>query len=70
MVRAPGQPAVVNDAGSGTYLFDTAGQQQKNLAVAGVDAKDIGTVLLTHMHPDHAGGLLDFANKALLFHNA
>ena len=70
VVRAPGKPAVVIDAGSGTYLFDTAGQQQKNLAAAGIDAKDIGAVLLTHMHPDHAGGLLDPETKDLLFPNA
>lgn len=70
VVRAPGRPAVVIDAGSGDYLFDTAGQQQKNLAAAGIRSEDVGAVLLTHMHPDHAGGLLDPESKALLFPNA
>jgi len=70
VVRAPGRPAVVIDAGSGTYLFDTAGKQQENLAAAGIDPKDIGAVLVTHMHPDHVGGLLDPETKAMLFPNA
>jgi glyoxylase-like metal-dependent hydrolase (beta-lactamase superfamily II) len=70
VVRAPGKPAVVIDAGFGDYFADTAGQQQKNLAAAGIDSKDIGAVLLTHMHPDHAGGLLDPKTKELLFPNA
>jgi len=38
VIRAPGQPVVIIDTGSGTYLLNTAYQQHQNLAVARVDA--------------------------------
>ena len=45
-----------------------------HLALAGVQASDIDTILLTHAHPDHVGGLLDafgevaFPNAQLVVH--
>jgi glyoxylase-like metal-dependent hydrolase (beta-lactamase superfamily II) len=39
------------------------------LKAAGIDAGDIGTVLITHAHPDHVGGLLDAAGN-LVFSEA
>jgi glyoxylase-like metal-dependent hydrolase (beta-lactamase superfamily II) len=70
IIRAPGRAPVLIDSGSGTYLMATAGQQQRNLAAAGIDGASIGTVLLTHMHPDHVGGLLDPGTQQRLFPNA
>jgi glyoxylase-like metal-dependent hydrolase (beta-lactamase superfamily II) len=69
LVQSKGRTAIV-DTGSGNYLLPTAGMVQRNLARAGIDAKSIDTVLLTHMHPDHSAGLVDMSNGALLYPNA
>src|SRR5215831_18437912 len=41
----------------------THGQYQQNLAAAGIDAKAIDTVIISHYHPDHVNGLLDADGK-------
>src|SRR5476651_1863310 len=69
LIHSKGRTAIV-DTGSGNYLLPTAGFVQRNLALAGIDAKSIDTVLLTHMHPDHSAGLTDMSNGQLLFPNA
>jgi glyoxylase-like metal-dependent hydrolase (beta-lactamase superfamily II) len=69
LVHSKGRLAII-DTGSGNYLQPSAGFVQRNLAAAGIDAKTIDTVLLTHMHPDHSAGLTDMSNGALLFPNA
>lgn len=70
IVRAPGRPTVVIDAGSGDYLGPTAGKQIRNLEAAGIEVGDIKSVLLTHMHPDHSGGLSEPVSQAHLFPDA
>lgn len=47
------------DTGAGNGYGPTAGRLLENLQAAGVAASDIDTVLLTHAHPDHIGGILD-----------
>jgi glyoxylase-like metal-dependent hydrolase (beta-lactamase superfamily II) len=69
LIRSKDRVAII-DTGSGNYLQPTAGFVQRNLAAAGVEAKSIDTVLLTHMHPDHSAGLTDMSNGQLLFPNA
>jgi glyoxylase-like metal-dependent hydrolase (beta-lactamase superfamily II) len=52
-------PTVV-DTGNGVVLFDTGADAAgiiAALAAAGFAPEDIGTVVLTHMHGDHIGGL-------------
>lgn len=70
VLRQPGRPTVVIDAGTGDYLGPTAGQQRRNLAAAGIDVKEIDSILLTHMHPDHSGGLTELDSQAQFFPNA
>ena len=60
LVRGPNKTILV-DTGFGRELF-------KNLAQLGVQPEDVDTVLLTHMHGDHIGGLL--RDGKLAFPNA
>ena len=47
------------DTGSGAYMGRSAGRLAANLQAANILAADIDTVFLTHIHPDHVGGLTD-----------
>ncbi|WP_170397253.1 MBL fold metallo-hydrolase [Ruegeria arenilitoris] len=63
-------PTLVN-TGSELVLFDTGlgqGGIQAALADAGVTPDQINTVVITHMHPDHIGGMT--TNDAPTFPNA
>lgn len=68
-----GSKLVVIDTGSGeANLANTkgsAGQFLTNLAAAGIDAKAVDTVILTHFHGDHINGLLK-ADNTLSYPNA
>lgn len=46
-------------------MSPTTGKLIENLAHAGVSPGDIDTILLTHMHIDHVGGLIDDAGVAV-----
>lgn len=49
---------ILIDTGSGDTLGSHAGLLATNLAAAHTDPADIHHVFLTHLHPDHAGGLI------------
>ena len=46
------------DSGYGTKFGPEVGHLIPNLKAAGISPEEIETVLLTHMHPDHIGGLI------------
>jgi glyoxylase-like metal-dependent hydrolase (beta-lactamase superfamily II) len=49
---------ILIDAGSGNSLGPDTGYLPTNLAAVRNDPAEVDHVLLTHMHPDHAGGLI------------
>jgi glyoxylase-like metal-dependent hydrolase (beta-lactamase superfamily II) len=57
------------DTGAAQLMGPTLGNLGRGLKAVGVEPKDIDTVLLTHIHPDHTGGLVD-ANGKAVFENA
>jgi|RhiMetdeSRZDD1v2_1073273.scaffolds.fasta_scaffold558157_2 glyoxylase-like metal-dependent hydrolase (beta-lactamase superfamily II) len=69
LIYSAGRLALI-ETGSGNYLLPTAGKLLANIKAAGVDPADIGTVLLTHMHPDHSAGLTDMGTGKRNYLNA
>jgi hypothetical protein len=81
MVTVPFNPQLVNtgsklvliDTGSGAGALESTkgavGRMMQNLAAAGVDAKSVDTVVLSHLHPDHTNGIRA-ADGSLAFPNA
>lgn len=57
------------DTGTADLLGPNLGGLGAGLAAAGVEPAEISTVLLTHMHPDHSGGLVT-TQGAAVFPNA
>ncbi len=62
---------VLVDAGIGKLFGDAGGRLPGNMRAAGVAPDDVTDIVLTHLHSDHVGGLLDdsgapaFPNAAL-----
>lgn len=52
-----GKNRVLVDTGAGN-LVPTTGKLLSNLHAVGVAPEDIDTVIITHVHPDHAGGIV------------
>jgi len=63
VVDSAGRTALV-DTGSGISMGDQLGKLPQNLALAGIPAAAVDTVILTHMHPDHSNGLASAAGEA------
>lgn len=60
---------VLIDAGTSSFLGDTLGDLNKALRAINVTEDSIDMIALTHIHPDHSGGLID-ANGQAVFANA
>lgn len=54
-----GDRLVLIDAGAGGLYGPTLGKLVANLAAAGYTPEQVDEIYLTHLHPDHVGGLAD-----------
>jgi glyoxylase-like metal-dependent hydrolase (beta-lactamase superfamily II) len=52
-----GKTKVMFDTLTGGNLAPTTGKLTENLKAAGIDPASINTILISHFHPDHIGGL-------------
>jgi glyoxylase-like metal-dependent hydrolase (beta-lactamase superfamily II) len=66
LIRGRGRTILV-DTGTGG-LNNVGGLLKNNLSAAGYSPDDVDTVLLTHGHPDHIGGLLDAEGRPVYKH--
>jgi glyoxylase-like metal-dependent hydrolase (beta-lactamase superfamily II) len=57
LVFLPGKIILI-DTGAETLLGPTLGKMPASFKAAGIKPTDITDVFLTHIHPDHAGGLM------------
>jgi glyoxylase-like metal-dependent hydrolase (beta-lactamase superfamily II) len=64
LITGPGRAPVLIDTGMGGFGGDTLGRVPAALALTGTRPEEIETILLTHLHPDHAGGLLTREGRA------
>lgn len=64
-----GSELVLIDTGCGTVFGPAGGKLVSQLAAAGVQPDQITGIIVSHMHGDHFGGLLD-ANGEVVFKNA
>jgi glyoxylase-like metal-dependent hydrolase (beta-lactamase superfamily II) len=68
-----GEKLVLIDTGAGQLLAPTLGRLGASLAASGYKPEQVDEIYLTHMHPDHCGGLtrdgkIQFANALVRAH--
>jgi glyoxylase-like metal-dependent hydrolase (beta-lactamase superfamily II) len=60
LIRRSGKVIMI-DAGAGNTMYPTLGRLPGNLRAAGVDPASVTHIVITHLHGDHANGLVDDA---------
>jgi glyoxylase-like metal-dependent hydrolase (beta-lactamase superfamily II) len=66
-----GDRHIMVDSGSGVGQWQTnATNLPANLKAAGIDRSQIGTILVSHFHPDHVWGLMERGTNAAVFPDA
>jgi glyoxylase-like metal-dependent hydrolase (beta-lactamase superfamily II) len=63
-----GAKLVLVDTGAGSFFGPTLGKLTANLKAAGYQPEQVDEIYITHMHPDHIGGLI--ADGKRVFPNA
>lgn len=63
-----GAKLILIDTGAGSLFGPTLGKLVANLKASGYQPEQVDEIYLTHLHPDHVGGLA--ANSAIVFPNA
>jgi glyoxylase-like metal-dependent hydrolase (beta-lactamase superfamily II) len=58
-----GGNVILIDAGAGNTMQPTLGKLPDNLRAAGIEPAAVTHIVMTHLHPDHANGLVDDAGK-------
>jgi len=69
LIANTGKRVVLLDTGTGGQIAPSAGVFRNNLAAAGIDPKQVDTIVISHFHPDHINGIKDKDN-ALIFPRA
>lgn len=64
LVQGNGSTVLI-DTGAGNSMGPTMGRLQASLTAAGVAPDDVDVIVMTHLHPDHAGGLASQDGAAL-----
>jgi glyoxylase-like metal-dependent hydrolase (beta-lactamase superfamily II) len=59
-----GRKLILIDAGAGDLLGSSLGHFLTNLKAAGYTPEQIDEVYITHLHPDHIGGLVEHGERA------
>jgi glyoxylase-like metal-dependent hydrolase (beta-lactamase superfamily II) len=62
LIRRNGKTILI-DAGAGNTMQPTLGKLPENLRADGVDPAAVTHIVMTHLHPDHANGLVDDAGN-------
>ncbi|WP_336367544.1 MBL fold metallo-hydrolase [Marinobacter sp. C2H3] len=63
-----GSKLILVDTGAGSLFGPTLGKLADNLRASGYQPEQVDEILITHMHPDHVGGLV--ADGKMVFPNA
>jgi glyoxylase-like metal-dependent hydrolase (beta-lactamase superfamily II) len=59
-----GSKLVLIDTGAGTFFGPTLGKLLANLKASGYQPEQVDEIYITHLHPDHIGGLMSGENLA------